>query len=454
MIVIIVVLIMLLAVGSLIFFLMYSNSSQANPFVSRPQISMYMTEYPTRASTTSPNGIAVDAEGDVWFALWNLSSIAELIPSNGTTHLFHVPGLRDGSMITWSLAIDNSRKLVWFSELTTNSIWAFNMTSHNFTQYNLTTANAFPFGVALDQNHDLWFTELVGNKIGEITPQGSIIELPIPGSGYMEPSGITVDPSGKVWFTLAGTDSIGSYYDGSFTIKNLTGVISTPVGIAVDQQGNVWFTQHGPSFISEYNPTNDSLETISTSNNSLVSSLPYFIHVDQNGNIWFNEHQGNAMSEFIPSSNTLIEYFIPTEVAGAGNISYALTSALSGNGQPWYTEMLSGKVGTVNTSKSLNVNLSVLNYTQSVARVANSTEFSLGLSVNTISQPVSLHAYIGNFSNEGNFTFAFSPATGSGSFNSTVTIHNDGALPGVYFFTITARTTALAVSKIVEVSVP
>jgi len=423
-------------------------------FVSHAEESDYMTEYPTQVSTSEPNAIAVDANGNVWFALWNLSSIAELNPFNGVLHEYHVPGLANGSMITWAIAVDNSRQMVWFPEYTSNSIWGFNITSATFVQYKLSTPNAFPFGLTLDNNHNLWFTEIDGNKIGELTSQGSIEELKIPQSGALEPSGITTDSSGKVWFTLPATDSIGNYYQGNFGIQNLTGTIVDPVGIAVDSRGNVWITQHGPSFISELNFQDHYIKTISTSNNSLPSSLPYFIHVDPNNNIWFNEHQGNAMSEFIPTSNTLVEYFIPTKIAGSGNISYSLTSALSDNGQPWYTELLSGKVGTVNTTKDLSVNLNLLNFSQSSVSITNGSEISLGLSVSSQSQTVSLHGYVGNFSDQGNFTFSFSLQSASGNYNSRVTIQNIGARPGVYFITITARTASLAVSKIIEITVP
>jgi hypothetical protein len=222
------------------------------------------------------------------------------------------------------------------------------------------------------------------------------------------------------------------------------------VGIAIDQHGNIWMTQHGPSFVSEFNPTSHYFRTISTSNNSLVDSLPYFCWIDENGDVWFNEHQGNAMGEFQPTSNRLIEYFIPTTIKAAGNISYMLTSTLSPGGQPWYTELLSGKVGTVNTSIHLDVNLQLLNYSDP-ASIPNGSMINLGLSVTSNSSSVSLKAYVGNFT--GNFSFIFAPEHGTGSFNSDVEIQNDGSKPGVYFVTLTARTNSLAVSKIIEIRV-
>ena len=355
------ILFIVLLTVALSYYFLEPATGPSSIYISKPQIVAYTIEYPTQSSSTSPNAITVDSTGDIWFALWNDSSIAELIPTNGTIHEYHVPGVKSGSMTTWGMSVDNSLGLVWFTEQSSNSIWSFNMNDHQFVQHKLVTPNAFPFGLTIDKNHNVWFAELEGNKIGEIAQNGSMVELPVP-VGSSEPSGITTDSTGKVWFTLPGIDSIGSYYEGNFTIQNLTGLITTPVGIAVDSHGNIWMTQHGPSFISEFNPTTHYFKTISTSNNSLIDSLPYFCWVDQNGNVWFNEHQGNAMGEFQPANNTLIEYFIPTAIKDAGNISYMLTSTLSPSGQPWYTELLSGKVGTVNTTKALDVSMQLLNY--------------------------------------------------------------------------------------------
>jgi streptogramin lyase len=55
---------------------------------------------------------------------------------------------------------------------------------------------------------NLWFTEYWGNKIGRITPTGTITEFPIPtkGAGSV---GIALGPDGNLWFTEFATNKIG-----------------------------------------------------------------------------------------------------------------------------------------------------------------------------------------------------------------------------------------------------
>lgn len=368
---------------------------------------------------------------------------------------FLIPGMKDKPTVTWGITVDNIRNLIWFTEQISNSVWSFNITSHAFKRYKLKTPNAFPFAIALDSKGDVWFTELFSDKIGEITRSGNLTEIQIPVSGDPEPSGITVDSSNRVWFTLPGVNSTGSYYEGKFQIQNLTGQVSgiALVGMAVDSSGNLWMTQHGPSFISEFNPSTHYFRTISTVVPPLMgTSLPYFTYVNGNGDVWFNEHYGNAIDEFIPDNNTLIEYYIPTRVAYAGNISGILTMNLSKQGVPWFTEFFSGKVGTINTSAPLGLTMSLQNYSGNTITLGENNETSLSLQVScSSSATVSLAAEVGNFT--GNFSLAFTPETHAGSFRSLATIRDGGSIPGVYFVTISAITTQLAYSKVIEIRV-
>ena len=415
-------------------------------YTTRPQISQYAIEYPMRDSSSVPNAIAVDSNGNVWFTLMNISSLAELDPSNGLVHQYRIPTGANNGTTSWGMVIDNSRGLVWFTEQATNSVWSFNMRTHHFTRYELKTQYGFPFGITLDSQGNVWFTEFFGNKIGEITTNGSVTEIPIPlQKQYLEPSGITVGPHGKIWFTLPGISEIGSYYQGEFSFQNLTGLVLDPVGISFDQQGDIWMTQHGPNFITEFNPSDGIFKTISTTIPPEGSSLPYFDHVDQNGNVWFNEHNGNAMSEFFPSNNTLIEYFIPTKIAVMGNISGMLTSALSPSGVPWYTEFFAGKVGTINTSAPLDLHLTLSNYTAPIL-ISDNASVSLKLSLSgTAASIATVKAEVGNFSS--NISYNYSKV------GQSITLSTEGAKTGVYFVTISAITSSVSYSKVIELEV-
>ena len=58
---------------------------------------------------------------------------------------------------------------------------------------------AFPMVITLGPDHNLWFTENSGLKIGTINTHGVITEYPIPGAQAL--LGITTGPDGNLWFT-------------------------------------------------------------------------------------------------------------------------------------------------------------------------------------------------------------------------------------------------------------
>jgi virginiamycin B lyase len=414
-----------------------------------PQKGQYMIEYPVISPYSYPHAIAVDSAGNVWFVVENETAIAVLAPENNTLRVYPLPESSRLGLMTWGVAVDNSRGLVWFTDVISNSVWSFDIASSKFQEFKIPIVNCFPYDLVLDRQGDVWFTELYGNRIGEIMTNGSLIQFSVPNSG--EPVGITIDNSGQIWFSLPNSQEIGSLFQGRFQMYNLTGSIVSPVGIAVDSEGNVWMTQHGPSLVSEFNPTTHYVKTISTTVPAEGGSLPYFVYLTKTGDVWFNEHQGNFMAMLDPQNGTLIEYANPTRLQFAGNISGMLTMALSQSGEPWFSEYFAGKVGTVNISAPLDVGVQLSNYSEPLL-ITNGTSAIVQISVsdNSIGM-VHLNAYVGNFTSR--LSFGFLPTSGSGSFDSTLTVSKNGTAAGVYFVTVGAASTDLVVSKIIEVIV-
>lgn len=70
------------------------------------------------------------------------------------------------------------------------------ITEFPFSSANILTSDTIITG----PDGNLWFTERQGNKIGRISPSGTVTEFPLP-SGHSGPNGITVGPDGTLWFT-------------------------------------------------------------------------------------------------------------------------------------------------------------------------------------------------------------------------------------------------------------
>jgi len=431
-------------------------AASATVATSIPEASRYVTEYQVGGVDSDPNAIASDSKGNVWFTLAADYAIGELSPANGTTHEFRIPN-QNGSLVSWGLAVDNSRNLVWFTDQLADSVWSFNVASDSFVRYHVPTQLSSPYQVAVDGSGNVWFTEIDGGKIGEITPQGAIREYKVPtgvsagsGTSLTGPAGIAIGKGGMVWFTQVYADSVGSFSNGTFHEYPLSGAIS-PTGIALDSRGDAWVTLHGGSDIAELDPATNSTRIISTSVPSGVSStLPYFVAVDLQGNVWFNEHYGNAIARFTPSNQTLVEYEIPTRVASLGEISGALSIGLDPAGHPWFTEFYSGKVGTVDPSEALGVQVVVGSPSNGTALNApRGGNYSVSIEVRGVGPSTLAYSKGGG----PGLLASFSPAEGNGSYSSTMTVDSPSGAASrlVVAVTISAVTSQVVFSQVIEV---
>ena len=422
----------------------------------RAQSDPFLLEYPAPDAEALPNAIAVDSGGNVWTVLQNRTELAEFTPATSSFKTFPFPLPGGTKVMTWGLAVDDSRRLVWVADETSDVIWCFNMTSSTFRETAIPTVGATPFQIVLDGRGNAWFTEFVGDKIGTISTSGVLTETPIPIVG--NPTGITIDAQGRIWFNLLQTGGvsdlyfIGSYYGGSFSFYNLTNRVDTPVGIAVDSAGHVWLTQHGASLLSEYYPATGEIKTFSTSIPKVGASLPYFAYVDPaNGNVWFNEHYGNAIGEFDPTTGQMVEYHVPPGPSTYGNITGVLTMNLAASGAPWFAEVYTGKICTLNNTTPLDLSLGLdgVQPGQSM-HVSNGSSATLRVTINgSGGETELLSAAVGNATNP--LRFSFLPRSGTGNFSTTLTLSDSSTLKGNYFVTISVSSGDLTISQVVEV---
>ncbi|NMJ87476.1 MAG: hypothetical protein EX285_06520, partial [Thaumarchaeota archaeon] len=293
----------------------YCGSGEANS-------NKYITEYVLPNNCSLPIGIAIDEYGKVWIGESNERKLAVFDPDNESLQEFDIPGNTEdakGSGI-WSI-IFGEDKSVWFSDVSTNSIWMFQIEEQKFLKYEIPTPESFPFDLTIDEDEKIWFTELFGKKFGYIDPvTNQIIELEPP----LQPStigAITVDENNNIWLVMNNpTGSFVLKYEQESEIYSsykLPDEVTAPVGISIDKSGNVWIADHAGSMFFKINPLNNitkayvtSLPPVRTSINTggLPSSYPYWIVIDTNDRIWINEHQGNAIAVFDPNEETLIEY--------------------------------------------------------------------------------------------------------------------------------------------------
>jgi streptogramin lyase len=175
---------------------------------------------------------------------------------------------------------------------------------------------------------NVWFTE--ANKIGRITPNGTISEFPLPETGN-SPCGITAGPDGNVWFTdlhnkigritPTGTISEFQIYEESLT----------PCGITAGPDGNLWFT------IGRVTPSGTITKFPIPSERE---SDPYGITAGPDGNLWFTQAGANKIGR-ITTKGSISEFPVP---------GFTKSIAAGPDGNLWFTVASSESIGRITPS--------------------------------------------------------------------------------------------------------
>jgi virginiamycin B lyase len=113
---------------------------------------------------------------------------------------FSIPTAASGPMGI-ALGADGN---IWFIESAANKIGRITSTGV-ITEFPIPTASSGPFAIASGPDGALWFTEIAASQIGQITVAGAIREFPIPFPLFSAaPRGIAMGWDGNLWFTAGG----------------------------------------------------------------------------------------------------------------------------------------------------------------------------------------------------------------------------------------------------------
>jgi sugar lactone lactonase YvrE len=303
------------------------------------------------ASFAWPQGIAVDASGNVYVADTYNYTIRKITSKGVVTTLAGTAGVwgsTDGTgsaaSFAWpqGIAVDASgniyvadtenctiRKITSAGVVTTLAGTAGNFSSTNGT--GPAASFEYPWGIAVDASGNVYVADTENSTIRKITSKGVVTTLAgtagvwgsTDGTGsaasFDWPRGIAVDASGNVYVadtsnetirkitsagvvtTLAGTAGTQGSTDGTGPAASFDG----PVGIAVDASGNVYVVDWGNPMIRKITPEGVVTTIIGSSDNQTTSlgplpaSLyePSYVAIDSTGNLYITVSNAVLMLE-------------------------------------------------------------------------------------------------------------------------------------------------------------
>ena len=291
-----------------------------------------------------PLEIAAGPDGNLWFVVFGDGSagaskvgrittagvVTELVLPDSSRPVGIVAG-PDGAM--WFTESGNSTSSVAIGRINTGTFPSGASVTH-FTAG--ITPGAFPFGICVGPDGNLWFAERNNKAIARITTSGVVTEFPI-GPPKATPLGIVAGPDGNLWFSdrsdpdFGTNSSIGVMSTAGSVVKRISTptAAGNPTGITVGPDGRIWFVEFDGSMIGVLATT--AIVPGDVTEYPTPTATPYRIVTGPDGNLWFTENGNGTGTKIakITTSGTITE---TTVLAGPYGIAVGPDRAL------WFTE--------------------------------------------------------------------------------------------------------------------
>jgi virginiamycin B lyase len=312
----------------------------------------YFTGAPGTPTPVSPFGITKGPDGNMWFTDYDADAIGRITP-DGTITEFSAgitrptfPTSFDSARVSPREIVTGSDGNLWFTEQNADRIGRITPdgTISEFGAGITPSPNqslprhdpyvkAEPWAITKGPDGNVWFTEDQANRIGRITPDGTITEFPIEppifdADGdyrYVGPDAITTGPDGNLWYTATFG---GPPMEGTNTLAKGAGAIGriTPKGTVTQFSDGI--TQGDPFFDS-----------------SDGTQHPVYAEVQglakgPDGNLWFMETNGMAR---ITPSGTITEF----DVKGLNTQDNLAMITAGPHGTLWFAGTRSRKIGRI-----------------------------------------------------------------------------------------------------------
>ena len=235
----------------------------------------------------------------------------------------------------------DGKNSIWISDPSAPRLWEFSLETQEFSSYSFNgLATMF---LTMDNTGKIWFTDSPRNQIGYIDVETKEITTKTipkldPVMADNKPIFIQADFDDNIWITIVNKNKILKYIpdDDVFKILELPERDSLPFALSIDSDGNIWYTATGIGKIGYIDPNEGKITQYSK---EIPLDGPEFLLFDKNEDVWIAEHTGTSITKF----NPILETFESISVPDEESLPFGMTFDRYGN--IWFAQHVIDSIG-------------------------------------------------------------------------------------------------------------
>ena len=199
----------------------------------------------------------------------------------------------------------------------------------------------------LDAQGNLWVGEMSDNTLARLNTHTGAVASWTPPHGENNIMMAVEDKLGRIWFTEQAANYIGRFdpTTQSFTtypLPAVNGQGAGPMGLAFDATGKLWFTETNTGRVGRLDPASGAIQTWSVPRPpSAQQAFPYEMTITPDGDIWYGYLTGASLGRFDPATQRATLYRTHDTNAQILGVTH------DAQGNVWFTELNTGKIGVV-----------------------------------------------------------------------------------------------------------
>ena len=200
----------------------------------------------------------------------------------------------------------------------------------------------YPGGIAVDKTGNLFISDSLDSAVYELIAEGGYTELASVGSGFNSPYGLAVDGHGNVYVADSGNHAVKEVLvaGGYNTVNTLGSGFNVPGGIAIDGNGNVFVSDFANDVVKEMVAVDGSIPAspvIHTLGGGF--SAPFGVAVGGSGNVFVADYNNSAVKEIPPGC-----FAAGCVKPLGGGFNYPSGVAVDGSGDVFIADSLNKRV--------------------------------------------------------------------------------------------------------------